>query len=130
MNIKDLSSKTKDYIIDLIDNLAQTNFMISVARPAINMAIDNNFYKIDNLFSAISDKEGDINVDKLIDDTISSVLNGRKGVLPVGKICQIQFGDNNMKIEIPSINYYVSFSSDDFVKFKNYLLGNGTQTLH
>ena len=70
MNIKDLSSKTKDYIIDLIDNLAQTNFMISVARPAINMAIDNNFYKIDNLFSAISDKEGDINVDKLIDDTI------------------------------------------------------------
>lgn len=130
MNIKDLSLKTKGYIIDLIDNLAQTNFMISVARPAINMAIDNNFYKIDNLFSAISDKEGDINIDKLIDDTISSVLNGRKGVLPVGKICQIQFGDNNMKIEIPSINYYISFNSDDFIKFKNYLLGNGTQTLH
>lgn len=130
MNIKELSSKTKTYIIDLIDNLAQTNFMISVARPAINMAIDNNFYKIDNLFSTISDKEGDINIDKLIDDTISSVLNGRKGVLPVGKICQIQFGDNNMKIEIPSINYYVSFNSDDFIKFKNYLLGNGTQTLH
>lgn len=129
MNIKDLSLKTKSYIIDLIDNLAQTNFMISVARPAINMAIDNNFYKIDNLFSTISDKEGDINIDKLIDDTISSVLNGRNGVLPVGKICSLKFGDNAMKVEIPSINYYVSFNSDDFIKFKNYLLGNGNKTL-
>jgi hypothetical protein len=130
MNIKELSSKTKIYIVDLVDNLAQTNFMISIARPAINMAIENNFYKVNNLFDIIADKEGNIDIEKLIDDTISSVLNGRKGVLPVGKICQIQFGDNNMKVEIPSLNYYISFNSDDFIKFKNYLIGNGTQTLH
>ena len=35
-----------------------------------------------------------------------------------------------MKVELPSLNYYVSFNSDDFIKFKNYLLGNGTQTLY
>lgn len=129
MNTKDLSSKTKTYIIDLIDNLAQTNFLISVARPAINLAINNNFYKVDNLFEIISDKEGNVDIEKLIDDTINSVLNGRKGILPVGKICQIEIGDNKAKLSIPSINYYVSFDSDDFIKFKNYLLGNGSKTL-
>lgn len=129
MNVKELSSKTKTYIIDLIDNLAQTNFMISVARPAINLAIDNNFYKAENLLKGIADKDGNIDIEKLIDNTISSVLNGRKGVLPVGKICQLQFGDNKMKVEIPSINQYISFDSEDFVKFKNYLLGNGNKTL-
>lgn len=130
MNVKDITSKSKTYIVDLIDNLAQNNFLISVARPAINLAIDNNFYKVENILNAIADKDNNVDVDKLIDDTIKSVLNGRKGVLPVGKICQLQFGDNSMKIEVPSLNYYVSFDSNDFVKFKNYLLGNGTQTLH
>lgn len=130
MNIKEISSKTKTYVIDIIDNLAQTNFMISVARPAINLAIDNNFHKVDNLLETISDKEGNVDIERLINDTISSVLNGRKGVLPVGKILQIQFGDDKMKIDVPSLNYYVSFDSNDFIKFKNYLLGNGTQTLH
>lgn len=130
MNVKDISSKSKTYFIDLVDNLAQSNFLISVARPAINLAIENNFYKVENVLNAIADKDNNVDVDKLIDDTIKSVLNGRKGVLPVGKICQIQFGDNAMKVELPSLNYYVSFNSDDFIKFKNYLLGNGTQTLH
>lgn len=129
MNVNELSSKTKSYIIDLIDNLAQTNFMISVARPAINLAIDNNFYKAEDLLKSIADKDGNVDVNRLIDDTIKSVLNGRKGVLPVGKILQLQFGDNSMKIEVPSLNYYVSFDSNDFVKFKNYLLGNGNKTL-
>ena len=129
MNVNELSSKTKSYIIDLIDNLAQTNFMISVARPAINLAIDNNFYKAEDLLRSIADKDGNVDVNRLIDDTIKSVLNGRKGVLPVGKILQIQFGDNSMKIEVPSFNYYISFDSNDFIKFKNYLLGNGNKTL-
>lgn len=129
MNINELSSKTKSYIIDLIDNLAQTNFMVSVARPAINLAIDNNFYKAEDLLKSIADKDGNVDVNRLIDDTIKSVLNGRKGVLPVGKILQIQFGDDSMKIEVPSFNYYVSFDSNDFIKFKNYLLGNGNKTL-
>lgn len=129
MNVNELSSKTKSYIIDLIDNLAQTNFMISVARPAINLAIDNNFYKAEDLLKSIADKDGNVDVNRLIDDTIKSVLNGRKGVLPVGKILQLQFGDNSMKIEVPSLNYYVSFDSNDFIKFKNYLLGNGNKTL-
>ena len=129
MNVNELSSKTKSYIIDLIDNIAQTNFMISVARPAINLAIDNNFYKAEDLLKSIADKDGNVDVNRLIDDTIKSVLNGRKGVLPVGKILQIQFGDNSMKIEVPSFNYYVSFDSNDFIKFKNYLLGNGNKTL-
>lgn len=129
MNVNELSSKTKSYIIDLIDNLAQTNFMISVARPVINLAIDNNFYKAEDLLKSIADKDGNVDVNRLIDDTIKSVLNGRKGVLPVGKILQIQFGDNSMKIEVPSFNYYISFDSNDFIKFKNYLLGNGNKTL-
>lgn len=129
MNVKDITSKSKTYIVDLIDNLAQNNFLISVARPAINLAIDNNFYKVENVLNAIADKDNNVDVDKLIDDTIKSVLNGRKGVLPVGKILQIQFGDNSMKIEVPSFNYYVSFDSNDFIKFKNYLLGNGNKTL-
>jgi hypothetical protein len=130
MNVKDISSKSKTYFIDLVDNLAQTNFMISVAKPAINLAIENNFYKVENILNAIADKDNNIDIDKLIDDTIKSVLNGRNGVLPVGKICNLKFGDNSMKVELPSLNYYVSFNSDDFIKFKNYLLGNGTQTLH
>lgn len=130
MNIKDISSKSKTYFIDLVDNLAQSNFLISVAKPAINLAIENNFYKVENVLNAIADKDNNIDIDKLIDDTIKSVLNGRKGVLPVGTICLVQFGDNAMKVELPSLNYYVSFNSDDFIKFKNYLLGNGTQTLH
>lgn len=130
MNVKDIISKSKIYVVDLIDNLAQNNFLISVARPIINLAIDNNFYKVENVLNAIADKDNNIDVDKLIDDTIKSVLNGRNGVLPIGKICNLKFGDNTMKIELPSFNYYISFDSKDFIKFKNYLLGHETQTLH
>ena len=130
MNVKDITSRSKTYIVDLIDNLAQNNFLISVARHVINLAIDNNFYKVENILNAIADKDNDVDVDKLIDDTIKSVLNGKNGVLPVGKICNLKFGDNSMKVELPSLNYYVSFDSNDFIKFKNYLLGNGNKTLY
>ena len=46
MNVKDITSKSKTYIVDLIDNLAQNNFLISVARPAINLAIEIIFIKL------------------------------------------------------------------------------------
>ena len=122
MNVNNVVSGTKNYINQLIDTTAESDFAISVIRPIVKMGINNNFYKIEKLLKLVADKDGNIDVDKLVDDTIGSVLNGRKGVLPVGDIATINIGDNCLTFIIPSLNKYFKFDSSDFIKFKNYLV--------
>ena len=69
MNIVKVSEGIKGYIDNLVDEIAVNNFLVSAIRPIIRMAIENNFYKVNNILKLLADKNGDINFDKLVDET-------------------------------------------------------------
>lgn len=124
MNVNKVIEGTKEYLFQSIDSMAETDFGISLLRPLIKTGINNKFYKIEEALKFVADKDNNIDIDKFVDDAITSILNGKKGNLPVGEIATIQFGDNAVTIVIPFINRYFKFDSKDFIKFKNYLVEN------
>lgn len=122
MNIVKVSDGMKDYLYTVVDNLATDDFIIGAARPFIRMAIENNFYKVNNILKLVADKNGDVDIEKLINETIASTLNSKKATYPIGEIGIVDFGDNAMKITIPAINKFFKFDSNDFIKMKDYII--------
>ena len=122
MNVVKVSDGIKDYIYTLVDELALNDFVIGAVRPMLNMAIENNFYKVNNILKLIADKNGEINFEKLIDDTIASTLNSKKASFTIGEAGKIDFGDGAMILTIPIINKYFRFEASDFIKMKNYII--------
>ena len=124
MNVNNISKGTKEFIFSSLDNLANNDFKSSFIRPFVKTAIENNFYKVENFLNTIADKDGNINIEKLIDDIINSVLNGKKGSLDLNPIGELEVGDGGVKIIIPSLNTYYKFNSNDFIELKNKLIEN------
>lgn len=122
MNITKVSEGLKDYIFKFVDDLAINDFLIGALRPMVCMAIENNFYKVNNILKVLADKDGNINFGKLIDDTMASVLNSKQATYPIGNIGVAEFGNNAVKITIPMINKFFKFEADDFIKMKNYII--------
>lgn len=124
MNIDKICKGTQEFIFSSLDSLAQNNFKTSLINPFIKTAIENNFYKVENLLKAIADKDGNIDIEKLINDIISSVLNGTQGSLDLGLIGNVDIGNGGITLNIPSLNTFYKFDSNDFIELKNKLIEN------
>ena len=54
MNVVKVSEGIKSYINTLVDDLAVNDFLIGAIRPMIRMAIENNFYKVNNILKVLA----------------------------------------------------------------------------
>lgn len=124
MNIVKVSEGIKGYINTLVDDLAVNDFLIGAIRPMINMAIENNFYKVNNILKVIADKNGDLDFNKLVDETMTSMLNSKQATYPIGNFAIAEFGNNALKITIPALNKFLKFEPQDFIKMKNFIIQN------
>ena len=124
MNIDKICKGTQEFIFSSLDSLAQNNFKTNLINPFVKTAIENNFYKVENLLKAIADKDGNIDIEKLINDIVSSILNGTQGSLDLGLIGNVNIGNGGITLNIPSLNTFYKFDSNDFIELKNKLIEN------
>lgn len=122
MNVNDISSGTKQYLFNLVEDIASRDTLVGLVKPLVLTGIENNFNKVTNTLKLIADENGNIDIEKLVDDCITSVFNSRKSSLNIGNIGNVEFGDNVLKLNI--FNKFIKFDSNDFIKFKNYLIEN------
>lgn len=122
MNINDISRGTKEFLFNTLDQLSATDSIIGFIRPIIKLGIENNFSKFTNMLKLIADENDNIDIEKLIDDIISSSLNRNVQTFPIGSIGTIEYGNNYLKFDI--FNKYIKFDANDFIKLKNYLIEN------
>ena len=122
MKVNDVVNGTKQYIFNVIDDLAKTDFIFGAGRPLGRMIVENNINKLSKLLNIASDENGEIDIEKLIDDTIESTLNSKQAIYPISSFGNIEFGNGGMKLNI--LNKYIKFDSADFIKLKNYLIEN------
>ena len=122
MNVNDISSGTKQYLLNLVDSLSDNDFTIGVLSPLVKTGIENNFNKISKILNLISDENGDINIEKLINDIIKSSLNGKSMTYNISPVGEIVVGNDAIRFNI--FNKFIKFDSNDFIKLKNYLIEN------
>lgn len=122
MKIDYVVKGTKEHLLNIVDDVSKNDVIISMAKPFIKMVVDNNFYKAESFLKLAADKNGEIDINKLIDDSIVSVLNINKTTYPIGSVGSICFGNGAIQLNV--FNKYFKFNSDDFIKYKNYLIEN------
>ena len=122
MKVDYIVKGTKQYLLNIVNDISANDVVVSMANPFIRMIIENNFYKIESFLKLAADKNNEIDINKLVDDTITSVLNVKQTVYPISSVGSIGFGDGAIQLNI--FNKYFKFNADDFIKYKNYLIEN------
>lgn len=122
MNVNDISSGTKQYLLNLVDSLSNNDFTIGILSPLVKIGIENNFNKITKILNLISDENGNIDIEKLVNDIIKSSLNGKSMTYNISPVGEIVVGNDAIRFNI--LNKYIKFDSNDFIKLKNYLIEN------
>lgn len=113
---------TKDTIINEIVNYASTKIN-SIAnesvlfdilfKPFITEVVNVNMAKLDSILNLVTNDEGLINAEKLINDIVDNLV-----VAPVKNIKGIQVGDGKVEINLPMIGGSVIFDKSDFDELK------------
>lgn len=98
-----------------LNTLGDNNPVFNIfVRPYVERVIGNNISKIDNLLSLITDENGMVDIDGIINDMIDRLV-----VSEVNKINGISIGQGEIKIDIPLINKSIVFTIDDFKELHN-----------
>lgn len=121
MQVKILSNSLKKYLMSQIDSIANNTPIVSFMKPLIIRAIDKNFSKIDLLLYNISDNQGEIEVNSLIDDLIKSVVETKPFVFK-NSFGDMEIGGGFLKLNIPFINKTLVFDTGDLETFKDAII--------
>lgn len=113
-------SRTVKFIIDKYDQIAVNNNLIYVVKPLAKLYLNSSVNgKLDNILSYITNKDGKINVEGLIDD-YKEMLNSNKVVnLPFLQGSTI--GNGNLTVELPRNFGKLVFKEQDFEDLKTYI---------
>jgi hypothetical protein len=103
-----------DFINSKMNALSNDSQLFHVLiRPSLSRVINNNLNKVNKFLDLISDADGMIDVEGILNDTIDILL-----ISPVKEENGIKFGNGCVEINIPFINKAVSFDKRDIEEFK------------
>lgn len=94
----------KDVILDLFD---------IVAKPYLSKIVDANVSKLDKALSLITDENGMVDGDGLLNDMLDRLI-----VSKANTINGVTIGEGSIKLTIPFINKTVVFDKEDFDELK------------
>lgn len=70
VNVNTLNARLKEYINSQVASLAKESPMLGFMKPLITRAIDKHFDKVKDALNLISDKEGNIDIENIVDEMI------------------------------------------------------------
>lgn len=114
-----------DNVVSFLNNrlteACQTNPLMSFVRPYFARCINNNLYKIDKALKLVEDENGMVDIEGIIDDTISNLLVFENRKYP-DLFGGLEIGNGDIKINIPFINKKLIINTDDIELFKQQLI--------
>lgn len=123
VNVNTLSIKLKDYIHSQIVTLAKESPIIGVLKPVIIRVVDNNIHKVQDTLKLISDKEGNVDVENILEEMIDSVMHTNPFNLNT-QFGDIEIGGGFIKLNIPLTNKRLILNQGDIQNFKSLLIAN------
>ena len=97
-----------------INSLANESVLFDILfKPFITEVVNVNIAKLDSILSLVTNEEGLINAEKLINDIVDNLV-----VAPVKNIKGINVGDGKVEINLPMIGGSVVFDRSDFEELK------------
>lgn len=117
-----LIDNLRRYIDTQINVMSKTTPVINFMRPLLTRAMDNNIHKVSRLLDMVTDSEGTIDVDNILTEMISSVVNTEPFILNTSFIGDVEMGGGSIKINLPFVNKRLVLDKSDLETFKEMLM--------
>lgn len=117
-----LIDNLRRYIDTQINVMSKTTPVINFMRPLLTRAMDNNIHKVSRLLDMVTDSEGTIDVDNILTEMISSVVDTEPFILNTSFIGDVEMGGGSIKINLPFVNKRLILDKGDLETFKEMLM--------
>ena len=117
-----LIDNLRRYIDTQINVMSKTTPVINFMRPLLTRAMDNNIHKVSRFLDMVTDSEGTIDVDNILTEMISSVVNTEPFILNTSFIGDVEMGGGSIKINLPFVNKRLVLDKSDLETFKEMLM--------
>lgn len=119
-----LTNNLKTYITSQLDTMAKSTPMISFMKPIITRVIDKNFSKVTDTLNMIADKEGNIDIENILEEMLQNVMNTNPFTFKTSFIGDIEIGGGQIKLNLPLTNKRIVLNQGDIQIFKEALIKN------
>lgn len=114
-----------DKIVSFVDmklsELSATNPFVLIIRPIVARVVNNNIEKVDSILKLVQDKDGKVDVEGILSETIDNLLVAQIKKYP-DVLGGVEIGNGTIKVNIPFVDKAVVFDSSDIEMFKQSLI--------
>lgn len=115
-------SNLKLYINTQLEVLSKDNPIISFISPIITRVVNNNIHKLGNGLNLISDSQGNIDIENIIQEMINNILESNPFNYNIPYIGNVELGGGSIKLNIPFTSKKLILNSSDLETMKEILI--------
>lgn len=116
-----ITSKLEDYIQKQLILVSKDNPTIALAKPFLSRIVNNNMYKVDNMLKQIADKDGLIDIDGILSETIDNLISIKPFKVDSGFLGELEIGDGKVRLNLPIVDKVLVFNKEDLMNLKDFL---------
>lgn len=124
MDINTLVERIQSYVIAQTESMALDNPVVSFVKPLITRAMNKNLNKVRRALELISDENGQVDVDAILNEMIESVVTTKPFIINTQFIGNIEVGGGEIKLNLPFTSKRLVLNQVDLNNFKNLLTSN------
>lgn len=124
MNIERLTNNLRLYISQQLDTMSTNTPIVGFMRPFIERAINKNFNKVSGFLGLISDENGNIDIENILQEMLNNMINTKPFTVNTSIIGDIEIGGGQIKLNIPLTDRKLILNTEDIDKFKQLILNN------
>lgn len=121
MDAVQLTDKLKQFILNQIDQVADSSPMIGLIRPLVTRGINKNIGKITSMLELITDENGQIDAYNIMGEMLISLSSSAPFTLNVPLLGDVEFGEGCIKMNIPMTTKRLVVDKKDLEQFKETL---------
>lgn len=116
-----ITSKLEDYIQKQLILISKDNPSIALAKPFLSRIVNNNIYKVNNILKQIADKDGLVDVNGILSETIDNLISIKPFKMDSGFLGELEIGDGKIRMNLPIVDKVLVFNKEDLMNLKDFL---------
>ena len=118
---KVIVDKVSTFVGEKLNEVLDSNPFSFIIKPYVSHVANNYIGKLDGLLKAIEDKDGKVDIEGILSESIDNLVVAQVKKYP-NVFSGIEIGNGTIKINIPSFDKQLVFDYNDIESFKQNLL--------
>lgn len=118
---KVIVDKVSTFVVEKLNEVLDSNPFSFIIKPYVSRVANNYIGKLDGLLKAIEDKDGKIDIEGILSESIDNLVVAQVKKYP-NVFSGVEIGGGTIKINIPSFDKQLVFDYNDIETFKQNIL--------